>query len=79
MSYTDAISKRSRTWLYGTEKKVTVRGVARRFIICVDDSHEGYVLLGTDSDGAEEGDTGIITFTQGGPFGGYWKFKRDPA
>jgi hypothetical protein len=75
--YKDVIGNRRRTWPYGTQKQVTVIHVDRRFIICADEEDKaGYVLLGTNSEGAKENDKGIITFTEGGPMGGYWKFKK---
>lgn len=82
MSYRDVIGKRSRTWPYGTQKQVTVIHVEepqKRFIICVDEMRAGYVLIFTDGDKAQVNDKGIITFTQGGPLGGYWKFTKESS
>jgi hypothetical protein len=43
-----------------------------------DDQNEGHILIGGAEDKtAEVGDTGTLTFTEGGPTGGYWKFKKD--
>jgi hypothetical protein len=77
-SYTDILNKRARTWPYGTEKQVKVihADEKKRFIICADGDKEAYVLLYTDTADAKENDRGVITFTQGGPLGGYWKFTR---
>ena len=69
----------TRTWPYGTvlEVKVVERVIAggARALICTEPkSGEGFVLFGDKSD-AKPGDTGTITFTQGGPTGGYWKYS----
>ena len=77
IQYSDILKKqRARTWPYGTQKKVKVIHVEAGVMICVDAAKEGYVLLGTDSDESKIDETGVITFTQGGPLGGYWKFTR---
>lgn len=44
-----------------------------------DENYEAHILVGdsaTDQD-AKEGDKGTLTFTEGGPTGGFWKFERD--
>jgi len=52
--------------------------VEKPFILCTDeaDPAEGFMLLATHNDGAKENDKGVITFTKGGQFGGYWKFQK---
>lgn len=71
-----------RTWPYGTVKKVKVEDVKRVsngkswLVMCIGiDDNEGYMLLG-ELDGAVKNETGEIVFTQGGPTGGYWKYRK---
>ena len=47
-------------------------------LVLEDERGEGHVLVGTGSDG-QPGDVGTITFTDGGPLGGYWKFSKKEA
>jgi hypothetical protein len=59
------------------------RTTTLRYLVTLveDEKGEGHILLG-DSAGdatAKEGDKGTITFTRGGPLGGYWQFKKDPT
>jgi hypothetical protein len=43
-----------------------------------DQNNEGHVLaFGACDPDSKEGDEGTLTFTKGGPTGGYWKFERD--
>jgi len=43
-----------------------------------DDRNEMHICIGGCGDEtAKEGDTGTLTFMQGGPTGGYWKFTKD--
>lgn len=73
---------KTKTWPYGTTRQATVEGVVpqpdgRRIHIAIDDQHEGHLLLGDAADeNAGAGDRGILTFTRGGPLGGYWKFTK---
>ncbi|MDE2096155.1 MAG: hypothetical protein KGL39_02845 [Patescibacteria group bacterium] len=72
----------TKTWPYGTQKRVElldsritkIKGVG--FQIVVDDQKEAFVLMGESCCDftAEVGSRGVITFMQGGPTGGYWKF-----
>lgn len=70
---------RTRTWPYGTVKNVTVHRVEgsgkTRVVAVIEDepSKEGFLLMGQDFE-AKKGDRGTITFTQGGPTGGYWHY-----
>jgi hypothetical protein len=66
----------TRTWPYGTQKRVKVTHVSGHCLVCIDEGDEVHMLIGIDTDGAKTSDVGIITFTQGGPMGGYWKFER---
>jgi hypothetical protein len=83
----------TRTWPYGTAKQVIVRefkwasnrGQPVSILLVEDDwpvreaYREAYVLL-NDLMGQTEyqpGQRGTITFTQGGPTGGYWKFSPE--
>lgn len=73
----------ARTWPYGTVKKATVIHTIldsnpKAILVKADDS-EGFLLIGEETfpkDLAID-DKGEITFTQGGPTGGYWKFTKD--
>lgn len=78
-----------RTWAYVTTRRGTVR-VARMkhpfkakasdAQLIVDEKMEMHVCIGEQCADftAKDGDTGTLTFTQGGPTGGYWKFTKDP-
>ena len=72
-----AIAKK--TWPYGTKRRAKVRGVETEgmttALVVQDELGEAHILIGTGSVG-EEGDRGTITFLQGGPMGGYWKFEK---
>ncbi|MDE2102053.1 MAG: hypothetical protein KGL39_32705 [Patescibacteria group bacterium] len=74
----------TRTWPYGTRKKVEVlaidfvRGV--RVLTCVEltspgETPEGFILMGDDGDAAKEGDIGEIVFCEG-QAGAYWKYEE---
>ena len=76
------------TWPYGTTRRASVlvarwrpHGLDQRASdgqIIKDDRNEMHVCVGGCGDpSARDGDSGILTFTQGGPTGGYWKFKKD--
>lgn len=73
---------KTRTWPYGTTRKGTLENIVRgrdgTAHVVLDDHNEGHVLVaGAQDKSAKEGDTGTLTFTKGGPTGGYWKFKKD--
>lgn len=76
-THRDSISGRTRTWPYGTQKRVRVLGVEPAMCMIVSDGIEGYVLVDAIPEGVQDGDAGTITFTEGGPLGGYWKFEKD--
>jgi hypothetical protein len=72
----------TRTWPHGTRKDVEVIAVEAggpfRVVACVELSgdREGFILI--NSPGAGEcivGDAGTITFAEGGPTGGHWRFE----
>jgi len=68
----------TRTWPYGTVKHVRVEDSHPYFIACVEDGandDEAYLLVGRYPD-VKTGDHGYITFTEGGPTGGYWQFTK---
>jgi len=47
-------------------------------MLLVDDCGEGHICVGDCGDmTAKVDETGTLTFTKGGPTGGYWKFTRD--
>lgn len=72
---------KTRTWPYGTRKSVEVLGVesfrGSRVLICAEvaGDREGHVIVGELGDEARAGDMGEIVFCQGGPAGGYWRYK----
>lgn len=76
-----------RTWPYGTKRRARVleRSTAKvggqtvRVMVLEElDRKEAHVLVGNEccDAGANRGDEGTLTFTQGGPTGGYWKFSK---
>jgi hypothetical protein len=65
---------------YGTTRKATVlkSDLQPSAMLLVDELGEGHILMyGCGDMKAEAGDTGTLTFTKGGPAGGYWKFRKD--
>lgn len=65
-----------RTWPYGTKKNVEVVDVAGSVLALIDDNEEGFLLMWPQVESAPaKGDRGMITFTEGGPTGGYWKYE----
>lgn len=75
---------KTRTWAYGStlRGKVIEVNIGRNDAFPVhlvqDQKGEGHVLVGNAADAtAKEGDHGTLTFTKGGPTGGYWKFEKD--
>lgn len=75
----------TRTWPYGTRKQVKVldrgRDDGRPFLIAgeLPNFVELFVLVfdrsHADALAAKIGDAGEITFTAGGPTGGYWDYE----
>lgn len=72
------LSGRLRTWPYGTKKRVTVLDAPHQSVLVVSDGDEGFVLIDAIPANVNKGDTGVITYTDGGPLGGYWHFQPDP-
>lgn len=78
------------TYPYGTTRRATVLKTSWRPAglnprapsgqLLMDEVGEGHICVGdTCADPtAKVGDKGTLTFTQGGPTGGYWKFVKDP-
>ncbi len=77
-----------KTYPYGTTRKATVlksnwkpvgldpRANAGQLL--KDELGEGHICVGDAGDAsAIPGDKGTLTFTKGGPTGGYWKFQKD--
>jgi hypothetical protein len=75
------------TYPYGTQRKATVietnwrpeglnpRACAGTYL--VDEKGEGHISLGdVGCDDVKKGDVGTLTFTKGGPTGGYWRFSK---
>lgn len=73
---------------FGTTRRVTVDSFIRdrgekAALVAHDDQMraEGYVLILHRDDpsivGVEAGDTGTITFVEGGIMGGHWEYKGD--
>lgn len=88
-AYSDLVSGHTRTWPYGTKKHVEIISydmpddpMMKTLPIIVAKDHnsgEGFLLIGDKgADESKVGDLGTITFTQGGPLGGYWKFEKYP-
>jgi hypothetical protein len=73
----------TRTWPYGTTRLAKVVECIKqrhhlKAQVLTDELGEGHVLLaGAQDESAKTGDRGTLTFTKGGPTGGYWKFKKD--
>jgi hypothetical protein len=69
-----------RTWPYGTTRKANVmsvvKGEAGPIYVVLDDRNEAHVLIGQVIEpNPRPGTDGTLTFVQGGPTGGYWKFE----
>lgn len=61
---------------FGTERAAFVVRATKDTIIVHASDGQGYVLLAHGLDPLPPvGETGTITFTQGGPMGGYWKYE----
>ena len=69
----------TRTWPYGTKKRVLVLDNDTGTLICTDSAGEGYIIVGgyADEHTAKPGDKGTITFTAGGPTGGHWVYTAN--
>ncbi len=64
----------TRIWPYGTVLKGKVIDFMKGYQFIKDEHGEGHILIkGAGCDEAKVGDDVILTFTQGGPTGGYWK------
>lgn len=71
------MSAETKTWPYGSTRGAKVLGVSVTAQVVMDESGEGHILcLGAHDPEAVAGDQGKLTFTEGGPTGGYWKFKK---
>jgi hypothetical protein len=74
---------KTKTWPYGTTRKATVMSIIRghkgiQMHIVSDNTGEGHILVnGANDETAKIGSTGTLTFSQGGPTGGFWKFRKD--
>ena len=76
----------TRTWPYGTAKRVKVlavefamaNGRRVRVMACEElgDTSEAHIIVGDDGDDAAAGEFGMIVFRQGGPTGGYWRYEH---
>lgn len=71
-----------KTWPYGTTRQATIIKIfpktGTKILILTDDQGEGHLITSTDTPNAKTGDHGTITFTKGGPTGGYWKYEPNP-
>jgi hypothetical protein len=66
-----------KTWPYGTQRTGTLIDIVKGVQFVKDDQNEIHVLMtGAGDMDTKVGDKGTLTFTQGGPTGGYWKFKK---
>lgn len=69
----------TRKFNIGETRKATVEEIGRKLVVVVDEFKEGHFLIGMAHDpNIFKGQTGTLTFTAGGPMGGYWKFTGDP-
>ena len=72
-----------RRFEFGETRKATISVAHPGMLIAIDEFEEGHLLLFTVKSRREcefaEGDAGTLTFTAGGPKGGYWKFTKDGA
>lgn len=79
----------TKTWPYGTTRRGVVEIAKWKPPECPpgaegqlikDDQDEMHICVGESCADftASKGDTGTLTFTEGGPTGGYWKFVKDP-
>lgn len=71
---------------FGTSKPCRVDEVFRRgnaaALMLFPDGEDRPTLCLFDrasAEGVQKGDRGTMTFTQGGPMGGYWKFEKSPV
>jgi hypothetical protein len=75
----------TKTWPYGTTRKGSVVSLIprdkpphRQIAIITDDANEGHIIApDCFPRGTKSGDVGTLTFVEGGPAGGYWKFTKD--
>jgi len=68
----------TKTWPYGTQRRGEILYVDGYFLAVKDDCKEGHILGWTGHDkNLKVGDRGLLTFTQGGPTGGFWRFEKD--
>jgi len=68
------------TWPYGTTRRAKVIENESRFTIVEDDTGKVHILaFGAGDRTAKKDEQGTLTFTFGGPTGGYWKFTKDAA
>lgn len=77
-----------KTWPYGTTRRAVVKianwrpeGLDPRAStgqLLEDELGEMHVCVGAEAAdfSAKDGDAGVLTFTKGGPTGGYWKFAK---
>lgn len=74
----EAAGVKTRNWPYGTQRRAKV--VETRpwleALVLVDEVGEGHIIRPV-SCAYDVGDTGTLTFTEGGPTGGYWRFMWD--
>jgi len=76
----------ARTFPFGTTRRATIVYEDGFYVFCQDDRGEWHILIDLgDWEGVSPkqycdvavGDTGVITFTEGGPLDGYWQFTKD--
>lgn len=70
-----------RQFAFGETRKATIQASEPGFLVALDDCGEGH-LLWFDHKAREKsefdvGDRGTLTFTKGGPAGGFWKFTKE--
>jgi hypothetical protein len=69
----------TKTWPYGTKRRGKVVAIEGPLQCIEGEDREGYIqqINFSGDPSAKEGDWGTLTFTKGGPTGGFWKFAKD--
>jgi hypothetical protein len=71
----------TRTWAYGTKLKGVLleKSKPRNYFVLLvqDENNEAFLILQKDDPQVEIGEEGNLTFREGGPAGGHWRFARE--
>jgi hypothetical protein len=75
-----------KSWPYGTQRRAEViyvrkhhsyRSAVGAMVALADDQGDAHIIFASADEALSAGDRGVLTFTQGGPSGGYWAFRKD--